>query len=445
MAVNSDMREIVQDSLHDELDDGLDSSQIYTQAVDQQRIQRAVREILLAVGEDPDREGLRETPARVARMYAELFGGLHVDPRQHLKKFFTETCDEVVLVRDISFNSMCEHHMLPFMGTAHVAYLPQQARGRPEQAGPGRGGSRPPPAGPGTHDRANRQYAGRGIARQGRGRGDRGGAHLHDHSRRAQARLRLRHLGHEGLFPQQIVDACGTDDVDLRKSPLTLRRTNLWSNSTNSANAFRTICGGWWPARFVATMFFGNSSPATRASTKSGRWRSSARCAADVSACVHYARDNNFRFTPAARAPASAGESLGPGMIVDFSKYLRRVIRIDAEKVRVQAGVVLERLNAQLRPMGRIFGPDPAKAAVTTIGSMIALDAAGSRWLKYGPVRNYVISLQVVLADGEILELGREPLVRRRQHQHHSAQTRSCQPAGRPVERERRIDPFPPA
>jgi GTP cyclohydrolase I len=92
--------------------------------VDHARIERAVREILLAIGEDPDREGLRETPARVARMYAELFGGLHEDPRRHLRKFFTEKCDEVVLVRDISFNSMCEHHMLPFMGTAHVAYLP---------------------------------------------------------------------------------------------------------------------------------------------------------------------------------------------------------------------------------------------------------------------------------------------------------------------------------
>jgi GTP cyclohydrolase IA len=95
-----------------------------TSPIDEPRIQRAVREILLAVGEDPDREGLRETPARVARMYAELFRGLHLDPRRHLRKFFTETCDEVVLVRDISFNSMCEHHMLPFIGKAHVAYLP---------------------------------------------------------------------------------------------------------------------------------------------------------------------------------------------------------------------------------------------------------------------------------------------------------------------------------
>jgi len=92
--------------------------------VDKPRIERAVREILAAVGEDPDREGLRETPARVARMYAELFSGLHDEPRLHLRKFFTEKYDEMVLVRDISFNSMCEHHMLPFTGVAHIGYIP---------------------------------------------------------------------------------------------------------------------------------------------------------------------------------------------------------------------------------------------------------------------------------------------------------------------------------
>ena len=92
--------------------------------VDEARIERAVREILSAVGENPDREGLKETPARVARMYAEMFSGLHEDPRVHLQKFFTEQYDEVVLVRDISFNSMCEHHMLPFMGLAHIGYMP---------------------------------------------------------------------------------------------------------------------------------------------------------------------------------------------------------------------------------------------------------------------------------------------------------------------------------
>jgi GTP cyclohydrolase I len=99
-------------------------SEVTENKVDLPRIERAVREILEAVGEDPDRDGLLETPARVARMYAELFGGLHLDPGRHLKKVFQETYDEMVLVRDISFNSMCEHHMLPFMGVAHIGYVP---------------------------------------------------------------------------------------------------------------------------------------------------------------------------------------------------------------------------------------------------------------------------------------------------------------------------------
>ncbi|MFO0960634.1 MAG: GTP cyclohydrolase I FolE [Isosphaeraceae bacterium] len=92
--------------------------------VDQERIRRAVREILIAVGEDPDREGLLETPDRVARMYAEVFRGLHQDPKVHLSKQFTETYDEIVLVKDIRFASFCEHHLLPFTGVAHVAYIP---------------------------------------------------------------------------------------------------------------------------------------------------------------------------------------------------------------------------------------------------------------------------------------------------------------------------------
>lgn len=92
--------------------------------VDLARIENAVREILAAVGENPDREGLLETPARVARMYAEMFSGLKTDPRIHLQKVFTEKYDEVVLVRDIDFCSMCEHHLLPFTGKAHVGYLP---------------------------------------------------------------------------------------------------------------------------------------------------------------------------------------------------------------------------------------------------------------------------------------------------------------------------------
>jgi GTP cyclohydrolase I len=92
--------------------------------VDQERIQAAVREILLAVGEDADREGLRETPERVARMYAEMFSGLRKDPCEPLQKTFTEKYDEMVLVKDIGFESMCEHHLLPFLGKAHIAYVP---------------------------------------------------------------------------------------------------------------------------------------------------------------------------------------------------------------------------------------------------------------------------------------------------------------------------------
>jgi GTP cyclohydrolase I len=92
--------------------------------IDSARIEAAVREILLAVGEDPDREGLRETPGRVARMYAEMFAGLHSDPRIHLSRKFTQKYDEMVVVKEIDFASMCEHHLLPFIGKAHVAYLP---------------------------------------------------------------------------------------------------------------------------------------------------------------------------------------------------------------------------------------------------------------------------------------------------------------------------------
>ena len=93
-------------------------------SVDLAAIQTAVRTILQAVGEDPDREGLKETPRRVAQMYQEMFSGLALDPARHLQITFPEVYDEMVLVRDISFTSMCEHHLLPFSGSAHVAYIP---------------------------------------------------------------------------------------------------------------------------------------------------------------------------------------------------------------------------------------------------------------------------------------------------------------------------------
>ena len=96
--------------------------------MDKARIEAAVRELLAAVGEDPDREGLLETPRRVANMYEEIFSGLTEDPRQHLKIFHEGNAEEMVTVRDIPLYSMCEHHLLPFTGVAHIAYIPREGR-----------------------------------------------------------------------------------------------------------------------------------------------------------------------------------------------------------------------------------------------------------------------------------------------------------------------------
>jgi GTP cyclohydrolase IA len=95
-------------------------------AVDRQRIELAVRELLLAIGEDPERDGLRDTPARVARAYAEQFGGLGLQPEDVLTTVFDADHDEMVLVRDIELYSTCEHHLTPFFGTAHVGYIPNE-------------------------------------------------------------------------------------------------------------------------------------------------------------------------------------------------------------------------------------------------------------------------------------------------------------------------------
>lgn len=94
--------------------------------IDAGRIEKAVREILEAIGEDPDRDGLAQTPGRVARMYQELFAGLHQDPAEHLEVTFEMDHDEMVMVRDIPFYSLCEHHLVPFVGQAHVAYIPSR-------------------------------------------------------------------------------------------------------------------------------------------------------------------------------------------------------------------------------------------------------------------------------------------------------------------------------
>ncbi|NLV21637.1 MAG: GTP cyclohydrolase I FolE [Syntrophomonadaceae bacterium] len=94
-------------------------------SVDKESIEKGVKQILLAIGENPEREGIKNTPARVARMYEELFWGMNTDPRDFLDVSFTEYHDELVLVKDIPIYSMCEHHFLPFYGVAHIAYIPK--------------------------------------------------------------------------------------------------------------------------------------------------------------------------------------------------------------------------------------------------------------------------------------------------------------------------------
>ncbi|MDI3508138.1 MAG: cyclohydrolase [Clostridiales bacterium] len=96
--------------------------------VDQQKIEQAMRMMIEAIGEDPEREGLKDTPKRVARMYAELFSGIEENPRKYLEVWFNEDHEEMILVKDIPFYSMCEHHFLPFVGKAHVAYIPTKGK-----------------------------------------------------------------------------------------------------------------------------------------------------------------------------------------------------------------------------------------------------------------------------------------------------------------------------
>ncbi len=135
------------------------------------------------------------------------------------------------------------------------------------------------------------------------------------------------------------------------------------------------------------------------------------RSLADVVAVVRYAAENKLPIHPRGAGTGLAGESLGAGIVVDFSRYMRRILDTGADSVRLQPGVVHAHLNEHLRPRGRQFGPDPAMSIVTTMGSVVAIDAGGSHWLKYGSARQHVRSLQaIVLADGQVMEVGREPV-----------------------------------
>ncbi len=131
----------------------------------------------------------------------------------------------------------------------------------------------------------------------------------------------------------------------------------------------------------------------------------------DVVACVKYAAENDLPIHARGAGTGLAGESLGPGLVLDFSHSMRRIISCDGDTVRVQPGVVLAQLNSYLESFDRQYGPDPATRSVTTMGSVLALDASGSHWPRYGSARGTVVELQLVLADGEVVEIGQESLV----------------------------------
>ncbi len=121
---------------------------------------------------------------------------------------------------------------------------------------------------------------------------------------------------------------------------------------------------------------------------------------------MQYAAENEIPLHARGAGTGLAGESLGPGLVLDFSHSMRRILACDRDTVRVQPGVVLSQLNRFLAERGRIFGPDPASATVSTMGSVIALDGAGSHWLQYGSAGDAIVSLQLVLADGSVVEAG---------------------------------------
>lgn len=134
------------------------------------------------------------------------------------------------------------------------------------------------------------------------------------------------------------------------------------------------------------------------------------RSTEDVVACLRYCHENQISVHPRGAGTGLAGESLGTGIVLDCSTNMRSILEFDADTVRLQPGVVHERLNAALRKRGRVFGPDPALSSVTTMGSVVAIDGSGRRWLKYGSARRKVRRLRVVLSDGTRMDIGKEPL-----------------------------------
>jgi hypothetical protein len=171
---------------------------------------RIIRELIEAVGEDPEREGLKNTPDRVARMYTELLSGYTAEPERIINgALFDITYDEMVIVRDIEFYSLCEHHMLPFIGRAHIAYIPAGKVIGLVQNSAHRGYVRPPFANSGTHDAPDRGFCSKRSQAARRGSCRRGDAHVRDDARRKKTRRAHDHLRHARSLPRELGDAAG--------------------------------------------------------------------------------------------------------------------------------------------------------------------------------------------------------------------------------------------
>ena len=184
-------------------------------SLDPERIERAVRELLIGIGEDPDREGLQATPRRVASMYEELFAGLDEDPSKYLTLTFAAEHDEMVMVRDIPFASLCEHHLVPFMGKAHVAYIPGDDGRITGLSKLARlvDAYRQAPAGPGADDLSDRRHPHGSPRAQGCARRRRGRASVHVDARRQEAGHPHRHLGASRDIQRRPEDTRRSDGV----------------------------------------------------------------------------------------------------------------------------------------------------------------------------------------------------------------------------------------
>ncbi len=163
------------------------------------------------------------------------------------------------------------------------------------------------------------------------------------------------------------------------------------------------------------------------------------RGTADVVACVQYAAEHGIPIYARGAGSGVAGESLGPGLMLDFSHRMRRTIAVEGDTVRVQPGVVLRHLNTHLARHDRFFGPDPATRSITTMGSALAVDAAGAHWPKYSSARDHIVRMEVVLADGEVMEIGTHPVVDDEAEQTHPRRQEIVRRLGELISREDKV------